>query len=122
MRMCVMDFGGSWERHLSLVEFAYNNSYQAIIKMAPFEAKVIGPDSVLDALEKVTLIKERLVAAQDRQKAYANHQWCELEFAVGTIVLLKVSPMKANMRYGRKGKLNPRYIGPYQGSSSRLSC
>lgn len=84
--MCVMDFGGSWERHIPLVEFTYNNSYQASIKMAPFEAMyvrecrspvgwfkigetmVLGPDLIHDALEKVNLIRERLVAAQEKQQ------------------------------------------------------
>lgn len=90
LRSCVIDFGGNWEAHLPLIEFAYNNSYQASIQMAPFEtlygrrcrspigwfkvgeAKVIGPDLVQSALEKVKLIRERLLAAQSRQKDYAE--------------------------------------------------
>ena len=132
LRACVMDFGGSWERYLPLAEFAYNNSYQASIQMAPFEAlygrkcrspigwfevgesKVLGPDLVQEALEKVKLIRERLLSAQSRQKAYADHRRRDLEFSVGDQVFLRVSPMKGVMRFGKKGKLNPRYIGPYE--------
>ena len=132
LRACVMDFGGGWERYLPLAEFAYNNSYQASIQMAPFEAlygrkcrspigwfevgesKVLGPDLVQEALEKVKLIRERLLSAQSRQKAYADHRRRDLEFSVGDQVFLRVSPMKGVMRFGKKGKLNPRYIGPYE--------
>lgn len=57
---------------------------------------------------------ERLLAAQSRQKAYADNQRWDLEFAIGDMVFLKVSPMKGNMRFGRKGKLSPTYIGPYE--------
>lgn len=78
------------------------------------EAKVLGPDLVQDALGKVKLIKGRLLATQDRQKAYVDHRWRDLEFSVGNMVFLKVSPMKGTLRFGQKGKLNPRYIGPYE--------
>ncbi|KAH0636086.1 hypothetical protein KY289_036001 [Solanum tuberosum] len=103
LRACVIDFKGSWDDHLPLIEFAYNNSYHSSIQMAPYEAlygrrcrfpvgwfevgeaSLIGPDSVLDAMEKVQLIRDRLKIAQSRQKSYAD-----------------------------KGKVSPRYVGPYR--------
>jgi hypothetical protein len=90
LRACVLDFKGSWIDHLTLVEFAYNNSYQASIEMAPYEAlygrrcrspicwdevgerKILGPEIVLKTCEKIELIRERLRVAQSRQKSYAD--------------------------------------------------
>ncbi|XP_019260210.1 PREDICTED: uncharacterized protein LOC109238236 [Nicotiana attenuata] len=95
LRACVLDFGGIWDEHLPLIEFAYNNSYHASIQMdryedlygrhcrspigrfEPTEVGLLGPDLVHDALEKV-------------------------------------SPMKGVMRFGKKGKLSPIFIGPYR--------
>ncbi|RVW58912.1 Transposon Ty3-I Gag-Pol polyprotein [Vitis vinifera] len=91
LRACILDLQGNWDDHLPLVEFAYNNSFQASIGMAPFEA----------------LLK----AAQSRHKSYADHRRRDLEFEVGDHVFLKVSPMKSVMRFGRKGKLSPRFVG-----------
>ncbi|XP_077251765.1 uncharacterized protein LOC143890989 [Tasmannia lanceolata] len=120
LRACILDFGGDWERHLPLVEFAYNNSYQQSIQMAPFEAlygracrsplcwvevgerQLLGPKLVEETSEKVTLIRERLKAAQSRQKSYADQRRRELEFAEGDMVFVKISPFKAVMRFGRK--------------------
>lgn len=131
LRACVLDFKGSWEQYLPLVEFAYNNSYQQSIGMAPYEAlygrpcrspmcwlevgesKLLGPDFVQDTSEKVALIRDRLRTAQSRQKSYADQRRRSLEFAVGDQVLLKVSPMKGVMRFGKKGKLAPRFVGPF---------
>ncbi|XP_043809086.1 uncharacterized protein LOC110606254 [Manihot esculenta] len=110
LRSCVIEFEGSWERYLPLVEFAYNNSYQASIKMAPYEAlygrkcrtplcwtelseaKLIGPDLVREIEEKVRIIKERLKAASDRQKSYTNLKRKDIAYEVGDKVFLKVSP------------------------------
>ncbi|XP_055822063.1 uncharacterized protein LOC129890554 [Solanum dulcamara] len=78
------------------------------------ETKLIGPDVVQQAVDKVKLIRERLLATQSRQKLYADKQRQPLEFQIGDWVFLKVSPMKGVMRFGKKGKLSPRYIGPYQ--------
>ncbi|XP_057479179.1 uncharacterized protein LOC130766528 [Actinidia eriantha] len=132
LRACVLDFGGSWEDHLHLVEFAYNNSYQASIGMAPFEALYGRPcrspvcwtdvgeaalaksDWVRDTTEKVVLIRKRLLTAQSRQKSYADRRKRHLEFNVGDHVFLKVSPKKGLMRFGRSGKLSPRFIGPFE--------
>ncbi|XP_070031873.1 uncharacterized protein [Nicotiana tomentosiformis] len=108
-----------------------NCHYQASIQMALFEAlygrrcrspvrwfeigetKLIGPNIVQDALKKVNLIQERLKTVQSRQKSYSNIRRHDLEFKEGDYVFLKVSPMKGIMRFGRKGKLSPRYIRPY---------
>ncbi|RVX08770.1 Transposon Tf2-2 polyprotein [Vitis vinifera] len=94
LRACILDLQGNWDDHLPLVEFAYNNSFQASIGMAPFEA----------------LLK----AAQSRHKSYADQRRRDLEFEVGDHVFLKVSPMKSVMRFGRKGKLSPRFVGPFE--------
>ena len=132
LRACVLDLKGSWDDHLSLIEFAYNNSYQATIKMAPFEAlygrrcrtpvcwddvgerKLLGPDIVLQTTDKIQLIRKRLFTAQSRQKSYADNRRRELNFLVGDHVLLKVSPTKGVMRFGVRGKLSPRFVGPFE--------
>ncbi|GKA59301.1 putative reverse transcriptase domain-containing protein, partial [Tanacetum coccineum] len=104
LRACVIDFGGSWDVHLPLAEFSYNNSYHSSIRCAPFEA-LYG---------RKFLIKENLKAARDRQKSYADNRRKPLEFEVGDRVSLKVSPWKGVMRFGKKGKLAPRYVGPFE--------
>ncbi|GKB79417.1 putative reverse transcriptase domain-containing protein [Tanacetum coccineum] len=96
LRACVLDFRGSWDVHLPLVEFSYNNSYHLIVRSAPFE------------------IKDRLKAARDRQKSYADKRRKPLKFSVGDYVLLKVSPWKGVVRFGKKGKLAPRFVGPFK--------
>ncbi|KAH0736546.1 hypothetical protein KY285_012253 [Solanum tuberosum] len=110
LRACVIDFKGSWDDHLPLIEFTYNNSYHSSIQMGPYEAlygrtcrslvgwfkvgevALLRPDSVHDAMEKVQLIRDRLKTTQSRQKSYEN----------------------GVMRFGKKGKLSPRYVGPYK--------
>jgi transposase InsO family protein len=132
LRACVLDLGGSWDQYLPLMEFAYNNSYQSSIQMAPFEAlygrrcrspigwfeagesKLEGPNMIQDAIEKVKVIQDRLVTAQSRQKSYADKRRRPLEFSVGEHVFLRVSPMKGVLRFGRKGKSSPRFIGPFE--------
>ncbi|KAL4340132.1 hypothetical protein GQ457_08G027320 [Hibiscus cannabinus] len=128
---------GSWEKQFPLricrvyVEFAYNNSYQASIHMAPYEVlygrrcrtpvcwaaaghKLLPlPDILKGTTEKVKLICERLKAASNRQKSYADLKCREIEYVVGDRVFLKVPPWKKVMRFGRKGKLSPRFIGSY---------
>ncbi|GJU34081.1 reverse transcriptase domain-containing protein [Tanacetum coccineum] len=131
-RACVIDFGGSWDVHLPLAEFSYNNSYHSSIRCAPFEAlygrkcrspvlwaeigesSLIGPELVQETTDKVVLIKEKLKAARDRQKSYADNRRKPLEFEVGDRVMLKVSPWKGVIRFGKKGKLVPRYVGPFE--------
>ncbi|GJY54435.1 putative reverse transcriptase domain-containing protein [Tanacetum coccineum] len=132
LRACVLDFGKSWDRHLPLVEFSYNNSYYTSIKAAPFEAlygrkcrspvcwaevgdaQLTGPTIIHETTEKIVQIKSRIQAARDRQKSYANIRRKPMVFQVGDKVMLKVSPWKGVMRFGKRGKLNPRYVGPFK--------
>ncbi|GJQ92512.1 reverse transcriptase domain-containing protein [Tanacetum coccineum] len=132
LRACVIDFSGSWDVHLPLAEFSYNNSYHSSIRCAPFEAlygrkcrspvlwaeigesSLIGPELIQETTDKVVLIKEKLKAARDRQKSYADNRRKPLEFEVGDRVMLKVSPWKGVIRFGKKGKLAPRYVGPFE--------
>ncbi|GJW49923.1 putative reverse transcriptase domain-containing protein [Tanacetum coccineum] len=106
LRACVIDFGNGWVRHLPLVEFSYNNSYHASIKVAPFEA--------LYGRKCRSLIKQQMQAAHDRQKSYVDLKRKPTEFQVGDRVMLKVSPWKGVVRFGKRGKLNPRYVGPFK--------
>nr|GEW69841.1 putative reverse transcriptase domain-containing protein [Tanacetum cinerariifolium] len=132
LRACVIDFSGSWDVHLPLAEFSYNNSYHLSIQYAPFEAlygwkyrspvlweeigegSLIGPELVLETTDKVVLIKEKLKAARDHQKSYTDKRRKLLEFEVGDRVLLKVSPWKGVVRFRKKGKLAPKYVGPFE--------
>lgn len=100
LRSCAIDFSGSWDTHLPLVEFAYNNSYHSSIGMAPFEAlygrkcrapvcwleagekQFAGPEIVQQTTDKVKIIRGRLKAAQDRQKSYADKKRCPIEFPI----------------------------------------
>ncbi|GJR23236.1 reverse transcriptase domain-containing protein [Tanacetum coccineum] len=132
LRACVIDFGGSWDVHLPLDEFSYNNSYHSSIRCARFEAlygrkcrspilwaeigesSLIGPELVQEMTDKVVLIKEKLKTARDRQKSYVDNRHKPLEFEVGDRVILKVSPWKGVIHFWKKGKLAPRYVGPFE--------
>ncbi|GJZ33233.1 putative reverse transcriptase domain-containing protein [Tanacetum coccineum] len=132
LRACVLDFGKGWDKHLPLVEFSYNNNYHTSIKAAPFKglygrkcrslicwAKVgdrqlTGPEIIYETTKKIVQIKSRIQAAHDRQKSYADVRRKPLEFQIGDKVMLKVSPWKGVIRFGKRGKLNPRYIGPFK--------
>jgi hypothetical protein len=132
LRACALDFGGSWEEHLPLAEFSYNNSYQSSIQMAPFEAlygrkcrspicwyetgagKEFHPDYVKERQHAVDIIRDRLKIAQSRQKSYADAKRRTWEPQVGDMVYLRVSPMKGVHRFGIKGKFSPRYTGPFK--------
>ncbi|GKC65860.1 putative reverse transcriptase domain-containing protein [Tanacetum coccineum] len=112
LRACVIDFGGSWDTHLPLAVFSYNNSYHSSIRCATFEVlygrkcrspvlwaevgdnRLIGLEMVKETTDKVVLIRERIKAARDR--------------------VLKVSPWKGAVCFGKKGKLAPRYVGPFE--------
>ncbi|GJR73031.1 putative reverse transcriptase domain-containing protein [Tanacetum coccineum] len=131
-RACVIDFGSGWDKHLPLAEFSYNNSYHASIKAAPFEAlygrkcrshvcwsevgdaQLTGPEMIRETTEMIVQIKNRLLAARSRQKSYADVRRKPLEFEVGDKVMLKVSPWKGVVRFRKRGKLSPRYIGPFK--------
>ncbi|GJZ24657.1 putative nucleotidyltransferase, ribonuclease H [Tanacetum coccineum] len=132
LRACAIDFSGNWDIHLPLVVFSYNNSFHSSIRCAPFEAlygrkcrspvlwaeigegSLIGPELVQETTDKVVVIKEKLQIARDRQKSYADSGRKVAEFNVGDRVLLKVSPWKGVMCFGKKGKLSPRYVGPFE--------
>uniref|UniRef100_A0A2N9III7 Reverse transcriptase n=1 Tax=Fagus sylvatica TaxID=28930 RepID=A0A2N9III7_FAGSY len=109
LRACILDLGGRWDDHLPLVEFAYNNSYHSSIEMAPYEALYM-----VITVDKIKLIRGRMKAAQSRQKSYADKKRRKLELEVGDHVFLKVSPWKGVARFGKKGKLSPRYVGPFE--------
>ena len=125
-----MEFSGSWDRYIPLMEFSYNNSFQSSIGMAPYEAlysqkcrthvcwtelnehKVIGLDIVKDMEEKVQVIRKRLKPASDRQKSYVDLKRREIAYEVGDKVFLKVSSWRKILRFSKKEKLSPRLIGP----------
>nr|GEX76744.1 reverse transcriptase domain-containing protein [Tanacetum cinerariifolium] len=119
----------SW---LPLFEFSYNNSYHPSIKAAPFEAlygqkcrspvcwtevgdtQLTGPEIIHETTEKIVQIQQHLQATRDRQRSYANVRQKPLEFQTGDRVMLKISPRKGIIRFGKRGKLNPRYIRPFK--------
>ncbi|GJT29106.1 putative reverse transcriptase domain-containing protein [Tanacetum coccineum] len=129
---CAIDFGKGWVNHLPLVEFSYNNSYHASIKAAPFEAlygrkcrlpvcwtevgeaQILGPELIQETTKKIIQIKQKMQAARDRQKSYADLKRKPMEFQVGDKVMLTVSPWKGFVRFGKREKLNPRYVGPFK--------
>ncbi|GJT67105.1 MAK10-like protein [Tanacetum coccineum] len=101
LKACVKDFRGSWDIHLPLVEFSYKNSYHASVRLQ-------------ETTEKISQIKDRLKAAHDRQKSYADKRRKPLEFSVGDHILLKVSPCKGVVCFWKKCKLAPRFVGPFE--------
>ncbi|GJV35640.1 putative reverse transcriptase domain-containing protein [Tanacetum coccineum] len=135
LRACVIDFGKGWVNLLPSVKFSYNNSYHASINAAPFEAlygqkcrspvcwakvgevQLTGPEIVQETTEKIVQIKQRIQAACDRQKSYADLKRKPMEFQVGDSVMLKVSPWKGGRQpfWANGGKLKPWYLsGPFK--------
>ncbi|GJW04053.1 putative reverse transcriptase domain-containing protein [Tanacetum coccineum] len=100
LRACVLDFGKSWDRHLPLAEVG--------------DSQLTGPKIIHETSEKIIQIKSRIQAACDRQKSYADVRQKPLLFQVGDKVMLKVSPWKGVICFGKRGKLNPCYIGPFK--------
>ena len=129
---CVLTYGKDWEQSLLYVEFSYNNGYQASLGMSLFEAlygrkcrtplmwsevgeqALVGPALIKEAEERVAEIREKLKAAQSRQKSYADKKRREISFNPGDFMYLKVSPIQGTQRFQIQGKLAPRYIGPYR--------
>ncbi|GKB37483.1 putative nucleotidyltransferase, ribonuclease H [Tanacetum coccineum] len=129
---CALEWAGNWDDYICLVEFAYNNSWHASIKCAPFEMlygrkcrapicwdqvgeRILeGPEMIEVTNEKVAVAREKLKEAQTRQKSYADRHRRALEFQPGEHVFLKVSPTRGVRRFGIKGKLSPRFIGPFE--------
>nr|GEY83315.1 reverse transcriptase domain-containing protein [Tanacetum cinerariifolium] len=121
LRACAIEFRKGWVNHFPLVEFSYNNSYHASIKAAPFEApygrkcrlpicwtevgkaQILGPELIQKTTEKIVQIKQRMQAARDRQKSYADLKRKPMEFQVGDKVMLKVSPWKGVVHFGKRG-------------------
>ncbi|WVZ75952.1 hypothetical protein U9M48_023964 [Paspalum notatum var. saurae] len=132
LRARALTYSTKWDECLPLAEFAYNNSYQKSLEMAPFEALYgrrcrtplnwsepgervsFGPDLVTQAEEQVKHIHENLKRAQSRQKSYSDRRRRPLAFQKDDHVYLRVSPMKGVHRFGVKGKLAPRYVGPFK--------
>ena len=132
LRSCLLQIKGHWNEYLLLAEFTYNNSYHSSIEMSPYEAlcgkqcrtplcwndtgerKLLGPEIVQTTVDKVNVILSRLKAAQDRQKSYADKRRKNLDFEVEDRVFLKLSPWKGVVRFGKRGKLSPCYIGPFE--------
>src|SRR4051812_7494845 len=132
LRACALDYGSSWDESLLYAEFSYNNSYQASIEMAPFEflygrkcttpllwngvgeRNLFGPELIKEAEEKVRMVKNKLKIAQSRQKSYVDPKHREVTYEVGDRTYLRVSPLHGVKRFGVKGKLAPRYVGPFK--------
>ncbi|GKC69893.1 putative reverse transcriptase domain-containing protein [Tanacetum coccineum] len=132
LRACAIDLGKGWVNHLPLVEFSYNNSYHASIKAVPFEAlygrkcrspvcwtevgeaQILDPELIQETTEKIVQIRQRMQASHDRQKSHADLKRKLMEFQVRDKVMLKVSPWKGVVHFGKWGKLNPRYLGPFK--------
>ena len=114
------------------MEFAYNNSYQSSLDMAPFETlygrrcrtpicqekigerKLLGLELVQITTDNIQTVRVNLKAAQDRHKSYANLKRADIEFNVDDKVFLKISPQKGVIRFGKQEKLSLRIIGPYE--------
>jgi hypothetical protein len=132
LRACALQYERSWDKSLPHAKFSYNNSYQESLKMASFEIlygqrcrtslfwsktgeqKVFGPDILQEAEKQVRTVWENLRVAQSRQKSYTDHRRRELNFEVGDFIYLKVSPMRCLCRFKVRGKLAPRFIGPFK--------
>ncbi|GKD48059.1 putative reverse transcriptase domain-containing protein, partial [Tanacetum coccineum] len=136
-RLYIKEIVSRYEVPISIVSdcdshFTSRFCYHASIKAAPFEAlygrkcrspvcwaevgdvQLTGPEIIHETTEKIVQICQNLQAARDRQRSYANVRRKPLEFQVGDRVMLKVSPRKGVIRFGKQGKLNPRYIGPFK--------
>ncbi|WMV41272.1 hypothetical protein MTR67_034657 [Solanum verrucosum] len=131
LRAYVFDLKGNWNDHLPSIEFAYNNNYHSSIDMVPFEAlygrmcrytiglfevgeiSLVGPKSIHEALQKVWLIRERLKTDQSQPNAYVDVRMLDLKFVINYWVYMIISPMKGVVRFLKKGKLSPHYVGPY---------
>ncbi|WVZ80376.1 hypothetical protein U9M48_027851 [Paspalum notatum var. saurae] len=136
LRACALTYSTKWDECLPLAVFAYNNSYQKSLEMAPFKALygrrcrtplnwsepgkrvTFGPDLLTQAEKQVKFIHDNLKRAQSRQKSYSDRRRRPLAFEKGDYVYLRVSPMKGVQWFGVKGKLALGYIGPSRSQSN----
>src|ERR1700678_473272 len=125
LHMYVTDQQNNWEKFFPLVEFAYNNSYQSTIKMAPFEflygrpcrtplswdrledRVLVGPEAIQEMEEHMKSIIQRIKEAQDRQKSYADAHRVDRSYKVGDRVFLRVKLHKSSIKFGKGSKLSP---------------
>ena len=132
LRSSVLQFGDAGHKRLDLMEFAYNNNFHSSIGMSPFETLygkscrtplcwsevgervLVGPEIVEETTQNIQVIKANMKAAQDCQKSLADRHATDRVYKVDDWVFLKLSPWKGVVRFGKKGKLSPRYIGPYR--------
>lgn len=132
LRACVISFGKKWEESLPYAEFSYNNSYQASLKMEPFEVlygckcrtplnwsetrerTLIGPDIIQQAEEQVRIVRDNLKVAQSRQKSNYDQKHWGSTYQPGEQAYLCVTPLRVTHWFGVKGKLAPHYIGPFR--------
>jgi len=132
LRTYILDHLGAWDEVLPLIEFTYNNSFHASIRMAPYEALygkrcrtplcwyqdgeavLVGPELLEQTTEKVRMVRNRMQASQSRQKAYTDRRRRPLEFAAGDHVFLRVTRTTGVGRALRSRKLSPKFLGPYQ--------
>jgi hypothetical protein len=140
LRACALDYGSSWDEDLPYAEFSYNNSHQASIEMAPFEAlygrkcttpllwsgvgeqSLFGLDIIKDAEEKVRLIRDRLRIAQSRQKSYADSKRIEVTYAVGDRAYLRVSPLWCEKIWSQRKASTSLYRAIQDFGSQGRSC
>jgi hypothetical protein len=132
LRIYVMEKPSKWEDYLHLVEFTYNNEYQASLKISPFEAlygrkfnspvswdnpvdrPVVGPKLIKEMEEQMLKIKQNLKATQDRQKIYVEKNRTHREFKVGDHVFLKVKDNRSSLKLGNNAKLAAIFFGPFE--------
>ncbi|WVZ97280.1 hypothetical protein U9M48_042829 [Paspalum notatum var. saurae] len=114
LRAYAIRYGTSWDKCLPYAEFSYNNSYQVSLKKSLFEALYDERCRTPLMLNSNCGLFENLRVAQSRQRSYADARMRDLSFKVDDHVYLKVSPMRGIPRFNMKGKLAPRYIGPFK--------
>jgi hypothetical protein len=132
LRAYALKYEKRWDKSLPYAKFSYNNSYQASIEMAPYEAlygrqcrtplfwsqtgesQVFRPKVLKDVEKQVQMVHKSLNVAQSRQKSYVDKRRKDLSFEIGDFVYLKVSPMRGTRRFRVEGKLAPRYVRPFK--------
>ncbi|GJU51964.1 putative reverse transcriptase domain-containing protein [Tanacetum coccineum] len=139
LRACAIDFGKGWVNHLPLIDFSYNNSYHASIKAAPFEAlygrkccspvcwteireaQILGPELIQEPTKKIIQIKQRMQAARNRQKSYADLKSKPMEFQVGDKIksLQTVAGRTIRVEMSTTSKLHS-FLGPLSTVSGSL--